>query len=208
MQGTETPHIPTVFDDEHQHVGELYARALIGAAQSSRTLDAVVSQLESIVTQVMDRQPAFELALSNPKVSQQQRMDLLDKVFGSKIDTTLLRFLKVLCRRGRLGFIRSIQNSVEEMRDEALGRLRITVTTAQELAAPQRQALIEKLKSVFKSEISLTTKVNPAILGGIVIRIGDTVYDGSLDGRLLLLKKAAADRAEQNLRARFSSLAV
>ena len=208
MQGPESSNIPTVFDDEHQHVGELYAKALLGAAQTSGSLETVVAQLESIVTDVMDRQPAFEMALSNPKVSQQQRMDLLDKVFGQKLDPVLLRFLKVLCRRGRLGFIRSIHKSVVTMRDDALGRLRVSVTTAQPLSDAQRQDLIEKLKVVFKSDISLSAKVNPSVLGGILIRIGDTVFDGSLDGRLSQLKKVAAERAEQSLREKFSSLAV
>jgi F-type H+-transporting ATPase subunit delta len=208
MQGADSSNIPTVFDDEHQHVGELYAKALLGAAETSGSLETVVAQLESIVTEVLDRQPAFEMALSNPKVSQQQRMDLLDKVFGQKLDPVLLRFLKVLCRRGRLGFIRSIQKSVVTMRDDALGRLRVSVTTAQPLNDSQRQELTEKLKSVFKSDVALSIKVNPAILGGILVRIGDTVFDGSLDGRLSQLKKIAAERAEQNLRAKFSSLAV
>jgi F-type H+-transporting ATPase subunit delta len=178
----------------------------LGAAQASGSVDAVVQQLESIVKEVLDKQPSFEIALSNPKVSQKERMDLIDKVFGSRIDTTLLRFLKVLCRRGRLGFIRSIQSAVEIMRDDAMGRLRVTVTTAKPMDEAQRKSLIEKLKVAFKSDIALAEKVDPAVLGGIVIRIGDTVFDGSVDGRLVQLKKVASERAEQNLRAKFSSL--
>ncbi len=61
----------------------------------------------------MNKQPAFEFALSSPKISQDQIASMLDRAFGGRVDVTLLRFLKVLCRRGRLGFLRSIEAAAQ-----------------------------------------------------------------------------------------------
>lgn len=204
----EAVKIPTVFDDEQQYVGEVYAKALIGSAKTAKNLDVVVDQLSALVGDVLDKKPAFEFALSSPKVSAEQRFALLDRVFANRVDTTLLRFLKVLCRRDRLGFLRSIEKAATRMRDEELGRLRVTVVTANKLSDQELQTLQATLTTTFKKQVSLTSKVDPSILGGLIVRVGDTVYDGSVDGRLNLLRKATAMKAEQAIRDRIGSLAT
>ncbi len=154
----EAVQIPNVFDDEQQYVGEVYAKALIGAAKSAGSLDAVVDQLASLVTDVLDKKPAFEFALSNPKVSAEQRFELLDKVFANRVDSTLLRFLKVLCRRGRLGFLRSIQRAASRMRDEASGRLQVTVVTATKLTPEELKQLQSTLSASFAKDVTITRR--------------------------------------------------
>ena len=200
--------IETVFDDEQQHVGEVYAKALIGAATTAGSLEVVIDQLHSLVEDVFKKKPEFEMALSSPSVSQEQKNALLDRVFSNRIDVTLLRFLKILCRRNRLGSIRSIEEAASRMRDEALGRVRVTVVTASPISAAELTALEEKLSKTFNAKVSLTAQVDPKILGGLVIRIGDTVYDGSIDGRLQQLKKVAASKAEQTIREKIDTLAT
>ncbi len=117
----EAAKIPNVFDDEQVYVGEVYAKALVGAAKAANSVDVVVDQLTSLVRDVLNKQPAFEFALSSPKISQDQIASMLDRAFGGRVDVTLLRFLKVLCRRGRLGFLRSIEAAASRLRDEAQG---------------------------------------------------------------------------------------
>jgi F-type H+-transporting ATPase subunit delta len=203
----EDTRIENVFDDEQQYVGEVYAKALIGAATAAGKLDLVCDQLSSVVSDILDRQPKFEAALSSPNISQEDRAKLLDKVFGGKLEVTLLTFFKVLCRRGRLGFLRSIERAASRMRDDAMGRKRITVTTATAMNEKEQSALLQQLKGMFKTEVSLTAQVDPSVLGGIVIRDGDTVYDGSVEGKLQQLKKATMGRAEQTIRERIGQLA-
>ncbi len=203
----EVVQIPDVFDDEQQYVGEVYAKALIGAAKAAGVLDVVVDQLSSLIREVLSKNSTFEFALSSPKVSNEQRFELLDRVFSGRIDATLLRFLKVLCRRGRLGFLRSIEQAATRMRDEAAGRLRVTVVTASALSAEQRSNLQSTLSTAFKKEVSIHSEVDPSILGGLVIRVGDTLYDGSVDGKLTQLRKATAQKTEQAIRDRIGTLA-
>lgn len=203
----EAVKIPNVFDDEQVYVGDVYAKALIGAATQAGALDAVVDQLSAIIQTGLNAKPAFEFALSSPKISQEQRAALLDRVFSGRVDTTLLRFLKVLCRRGRLGFLRSIEKAASRMRDEIHGRLRVTVVTATAMSDTEKQSLQATLTKSFKKEVKMTAEVDPSILGGLIVRVGDTVYDGSIDGKLNLLKNNAALKAEQALREKIGSLA-
>ena len=192
----QTKKIPTVFDSEEQHVGEVYARALLGAAQSANKVDAVVEQFESLVVDVLDKNPKIEVALANPKMSVEDKWNLIDRVFGGKMEPTLVTMLKVLARRQRLGSLRSIQKSASDLRDELAGRIQVQVTVASELDASARDALIAKLKTVFKKDVRLNTKVDPSILGGLIVRVGDTVLDGSVDGQLAALRKNLARALE------------
>lgn len=197
----------TVFDDESMHVGQVYAKALLGAAESSGSVDETANQFQSLVLDVLDKQPALETALANPKLAAEEKVRILDKVFAGKMDRTLLTFLKVVVTRGRFGAIRSIYQSVVRLRDEAVGRLRIIVTTAEALDAAAVQSLTTKLREIFKTEVVVSTKVDASVLGGLLIRVGDVVFDGSVDGQLKQLRKATIAKAEQVIRDKLSSLA-
>jgi|694.fasta_scaffold16736_11 F-type H+-transporting ATPase subunit delta len=202
----QTNKIATVFDSEEQHVGEVYARALLSTAAKNREVDTVVDELESLVRDVLDRNPKLEAALANPKMQAEDKWALLDRVFGGKMNGTLLTFLKIVARRYRLNAIRAIQESASKLRDELAGRVQVEVTVSKPLDAAAEQALVAKLQGLFKKDVRLQTKVNPAILGGLVVRVGDTVYDGSVDGQLRLLRKSVGQRAENALRSIAGSL--
>ena len=202
----QTKKIPTVFDSEEQHVGEVYARALLGAAQDASGIDQIVEQLESLVNDVLDKSPKVEYAMANPKMSVEDKWGMIDRVFSGKMNPTLLTFLKVLARRHRLGSLRPIQKAASELRDQLAGRIQVQATVAQQLDEKATAALVESLKKVFKKEIRLVTKVDPSILGGLIVRVGDTVLDGSVDGQLASLRKTVGQRAENALRTVADSL--
>lgn len=198
--------IPTVFDSEEQHVGEVYARALLSAAKDANSIDQIVEQLESLVGDVLDKNSKVEFAMANPKMSVEDKWGMIDRVFSGKMNPTLVTFLKVLARRHRLGSIRAIQKAASHLRDEMAGRVQVLATVAQELDEKSKSALVESLKKVFKKEVRLTTKVDPSILGGLIVRVGDTVLDGSVDGQLASLRKTVGQRAENALRTVADSL--
>ena len=197
----------SVFDDESMHVGPIYAKALLAAIGSSGNVDALMEQFHSLIHDVFDKQPVLEMALANPKLPSDEKIRVLDKAFGGKMDATLLTFLKVVSRRGRLSAIRGIYRAAAALRDEAIGRVRVLVTTSQPLDAVALSSLKEKLQNLFKKEVAITTKVDATILGGLIVRVGDMVFDGSVDGQLNLLKKATLAKAEIAIREKLSSLA-
>ncbi len=204
---SETQKSDSAFDDESMHVGPIYAKALLAAVGTTGNVDSVMEQFHSLIHDVFDKQPVLEMALANPKLASDEKIRVLDKVFAGKMDATLLTFLKVVSRRGRLNAIRGIYRAAASLRDEAVGRVRVLVTTAQPLDEAALKSLKEKLQNLFKKDVAITSKVDATILGGLIVRVGDMVFDGSVDGQLNLLKKATLAKAEIAIREKLSSLA-
>ncbi len=204
---SETQKSDSAFDDESMHVGPIYAKALLAAVGSTGNVESVMEQFHSLIHDVFDKQPVLEMALANPKLASDEKIRVLDKAFAGKMDATLLTFLKVVSRRGRLNAIRGIYRAAASLRDEAVGRVRVLVTTAQQLDEAALKSLKEKLQNLFKKDVAITSKVDATILGGLIVRVGDLVFDGSVDGQLNLLKKATLAKAEIAIREKLSSLA-
>lgn len=192
--------VATVFDSEEQHVGQVYAKALLQAANSSNKVDVVVDQLESFVVDVLNKNAAIDFFLSNPKQSVDSKMGLLDRVFGGKMDSILLNFLKVLCRRHRIHFVRGVSRAAAELRDEIAGRVQVQVTTSTALDSNTESALTAKLKMTLNKDVRLVKKVDPSIIGGLVVRVGDTVFDGSVDGQLRVLRRELTSKTDASIR--------
>src|SRR5690606_19372934 len=121
--------------------------------------------------------PRFEQALASPRISQEQKEAMLDRIFSGRIDGRLLNFLKILCRRGRIDALRAIQVQATAMREEQLGKRRIVVTSAQPLSDDQRSHIGHRLREAYGIDAVLVEKVDAALLGGITLRIGDQVID-------------------------------
>ena len=197
-----------VFDEESMYIGPVYAKALLAAVGSSGDADGLMTQFKSFIQDVLDKQPALEAALANPKISAEEKIRILDKVFAGKMDPTLLTFLKVLSKRGRLNVLRGIYAASAALRDEAIGLVRVIITTAQQLDQSAIDSLKEKLQVVFKKKVAITAKVDATVLGGLIVRVGDAVFDGSVDGQLNQLKKATLAKAELAIREKLSILAT
>jgi F-type H+-transporting ATPase subunit delta len=201
---SDVPQHETALDGDQQQIGTLYARALLGSAGSAT--DDVVAELEAVVRECLDRHPALEQALASPRISQENKEAMLERIFRNRIDNRLLNFLKVLCRRGRIDSLRAIQVSAKVMREEQLGRQRILVTSAQPLDDGQRSMIATRLHEVYGKEPVLIEKVDASLMGGIVLRIGDKVLDGSVLGKFDSIRSAVATGVQKAIRDRFESL--
>ncbi len=194
----------SVLDSDEQEVGALYAEALLGSAGDR--VDSIVSELESVVSECLDRHPSLEQALCSPRITEDQKEGMLERIFQGRIDTTLLNFLKVLCRRGRIGSLRAIQSTVTEMREVQLGRQRVQVTSAHPLTEDQRTSITAAFRSAYGKEAILLEKLDESLLGGIVLRIGDQVLDGSVLGKLDLMQAALKSGIQKAIRDQYESL--
>lgn len=194
----------TVLDSDAQQVGALYGKAILGAA--GKDADEIVLQLNAIVQQCFAQYPALEQLLASPRVSQVEKESLIDRVFRGKIHAKLLNFLKVLCRRGRVGWLRGIQVSANAIRDEQLGRIRVVVTSAYALTGDQQKSIAAKLGQTLGKEVVLEEKVDPSLLGGILIRVGDQVFDGSVLGKMSAIRNAVSGGIQKSIRDNFASL--
>ena len=201
---SDVPQHETALDSDEQQVGALYGKALLGSAGDA--VDAIVAELEAVVKECLNQHPALEQALSSPRISQEAKEAMLDRIFSGRVDARLLNFLKVLCRRGRIGSLRAIQVTATVMREEQLGRQRVTVTSAQPLNDEQRALIAAKFSETYGKQAVLIEKVDEKLLGGIILRIGDRVLDGSVLGKMDAIRSAVATGVQKAIRDRYESL--
>ncbi len=191
---------PTVLDPVEQQLGKVYAEALLGAAGKAGNAEAVLSELNSLVRDVLQKLPQFDAVLRSPKVSHEEKVRLLDAAFQGKMSEVLLNFLKVLTRRGRFSALRSIARAAQELHHERTGRTDVLVRTAESLTPELHAQIMDRLRQSLGREPVLRVEVDPELIGGVVIRIGDTVYDGSIARQLVRLRDETAAQISREIR--------
>ncbi len=190
----------TVFDTGLQHLGTVYAKALLGAGEKAGDTERVLDELRSLVEDVLDRLPELEAALVAPKVPLESKLRMLDQAFQRSMTPTLLNFLKVLARRGRFACIRAVQQAARRLYNELRGRVEVQVRSAQPLTAAQQKLTANQLRQSLGREVDMQWDLDPQLIGGLVIRVGDTVYDGSVANRLQRLRDTMVAKTTQQIR--------
>jgi len=125
---------------------------------------------------------------------------MLDKILAGKASDMFLNFLKIVSQHGRLDCLRVIQTSLKEQYSKDQGRLEVLVTTATRLDEPTVATLQDKLNRAFDATIDITLNVDSSLVGGTVIRIGDTVYDSSIANRLERIRTTARENTIREIR--------
>jgi F-type H+-transporting ATPase subunit delta len=195
-------------DSGRQHLGSVYAKALLGAAEKAGQADQVVEELESLVTDVLNKLPQLEEALKTPRLTHEERLTILDKAFGGRLSPTLLTFLKVVSKHGRLDCLRAIARAARKQVNASRGRVEVIVETAYPLSNPLRERITGRLTQLLGRQVMLTTDVNEDLLGGLMVRVGDTVYDASLAARLKRMEQVTLDHTKQKIRESLARFAV
>lgn len=197
----------TVLDTGALQLGRVYAQALIAAAKKEGVTDEVIEQLGQLVDEVLSQHPTLASVFASPRVSQDEKSRILDSLLGDKVHSVLLRFLKVTAGRGRLGYLNEIRHSADELKNEMLGRVVAEVRTAQPLTAELRQSVQQRLAEKLGKDVVLKETVDPALIGGLVVRVGDTVIDSSVSGQLEALSLKARDGLARRMIANADSFA-
>jgi F-type H+-transporting ATPase subunit delta len=195
-------------DAGRQHLGSVYAKALLDAAEKTGQADHVVEELEALIGDVLDKLPKLDEALKSPRLTHEERLPILDKAFGGKLSATTLTFLKVVSKHGRLDCLRAIALAARKQLNTARGRVEVLVETAYPISNPIRERIAARLTQLLGRQVMLTTDVNEDLLGGLVVRVGDTVYDASLAARLKRMQQVTLDHTKQTIRESIERFAV
>jgi F-type H+-transporting ATPase subunit delta len=126
--------------------------------------------------------------LESPKISEAEKNEVFFKAFGDRVPRHFLRFLQTLVRKRRQMLIPEISSEYDKLLDIHEGRVHANVTVARETSDADTAKIAEHLSRVVGKNVVPHVTVNPAILGGVVVKIGDTVMDGSVRRRLARLK--------------------
>lgn len=192
-------------DVRAQQIASSYAKAFLNAAQKAGQLDARVAEFDALLREVLNRFPEFDDLLTSALLGHEERLEILDRVFAGRLSNELLDFLKVLSGHDRLDLVREIHGQVRAQYDVLRGRVRVQVSSAVPLSKADTEQMMPALRKLLGGEPEVETIVDPALIGGLVLRIGDTVYDGSVARQLEQLREQMINRSVHEIQSRRNS---
>jgi F-type H+-transporting ATPase subunit delta len=167
---------------EKTTIARPYAKAAFQEAQGDKQLARWSETLRAAATAVQD--PRVHELLGSPSVSGEDLAQLVMGVTGTTIDEHGQNFFRMLAENHRLGFLPEIAALFDEYKDEAERVIDVTVTSAAPIDSRQEQALGKALERKLKRAVRLHSATDSTLIGGAILRAGDTVIDGSLLTRL------------------------
>jgi F-type H+-transporting ATPase subunit delta len=188
------------FDAGREHLGHVYGQALLGAAEKAGVTEQVMAELDSLVDDVLEKLPNLRNVFAAPKVTAEEKERILDKILGGA-SRVLLQGLKVMARHGRLDCVRDVRLAFRKLLNELRGRVEVLVRVATPISDAQLSQIADKLRGMLKKDVDIKMEVRPEILGGIIVKVGDTLYDGSVVAKLDQMRSKALVNTEKELRA-------
>lgn len=159
-----------------------YAKAIFELAGEEGGVDAWMARL-SLIREILG-DPSASAILDNPSLPLETRMGAVDALDLPGVGPQGMNLMRMLVASGRTGRIGEITSQYEALADAAAGRVRATVTTAIPLSEADRAALGRDLSSSLGRDVRLDSKVDPGILGGLILQVGDRLTDASVAARL------------------------
>lgn len=167
-----------------------YAAALYDLAQGDKTIDAVETGLAAIA-QLAAESPDFNRFLRSPVISADVKAATVDSILAqTKMHPTVANFVKVVARNGRLFVLPTMIKSFQALAAEGRGEIAADVTSAAPLSKAQLSELAQTLKRKIGKTVTLNERVDPALIGGLVVKVGSRMIDSSLKAKLTAMKIA------------------
>ncbi len=168
-------------------VAQRYAKSIIDLATEKNELDAVNSDM-TMVKETIENSRDLRIALTNPIISNEKKLDVLKALFGGKVSEGTQKFFQVISNKGRESYLYSIAGEAVRMYNEIKGIEAANVTTAIPLTSELRQEFITLVENITKKSVNLSEKVDENILGGFVLTINDRQIDASVSSKLQNLR--------------------
>ena len=195
-------------DVDAEKIAEVYAKAYLGAVTSQDgSIDDAVAEFASLVD-VLKSQPKFATILASAMVATDEKIALLEKAIASSASPLFWGFLKIIAKRNRLDLLLPIFSQTQNLLDERRKRIPVTITTATAVDSQLFAALSEKLRGVLGGEPIIRSVIDPEVIGGLVVRVGDTIYDASVSTQLQNVCRQIIERSAQEIQNRRESFRV
>ena len=195
-------------DVDAEKIAEVYAEAYLNAvASQGGSIEEAVAEFTSLVD-ILKVQPKFGDVLASAMVPSNEKVDLMKKAIASKASPLFWNFLQIVAKRNRLDLLLPIFLQAKILLDKRQKRIPVTITTATEIDQQLFSTLSEKLREELDGEPVIRSVVNPDVLGGLVVRVGDTIYDASVSAQLHNVCRQMIERSAQNIQNRRNSFQV
>lgn len=166
-----------------------YASALLSAAEEGNFLNQIVDELH-MIKEVLEHSRDLVYALRSPLVKGDRKIHILEEIFKDSVGEKMFLFLKLVARKKRAGLLPEIIDEFQILLDEKRGVINVDITSASKLSEEQAEELVTKLAAFTGKEIRPRMAINEQFIGGVAVKIGDTIYDGSISHQLQMLRKS------------------
>jgi len=173
-------------------IARSYAEALFALGERHGQLEQFGSALDLVAASI-EREPKLRLFLDTPKVEPAEKKRVLKEALEGRIPPLVLNFLMVVLDKRRQRIIPQISDEYRALLDEHFGRVHAEVTLAREPDEAMEREIAQELSDKLGKTVIPRVHVDPGILGGIVVRYGDRILDGSLRRRLVTLRRRLLD---------------
>lgn len=168
-------------------ISSRYSSSFLEIAIEKNFLEKASSDMELILN-AFEKSRELKLVVESPVIKSEKKESILMEIFSGKVDPETLNFIKFIVLKGREALLPSIAVRFLELKDEHLGIIRASVTSAFELTNEQKNQLKDKFESALGKKVLLSYQIDKNILGGFIAKVGDTIYDASVMHQLDQLK--------------------
>lgn len=169
-------------------ISRRYAKALFEIALANNSIDTLEQELRGIVA-ALGETPDFKRILFHPQIETDEKKALINKIFTGQISSTALNFIEFLVEKRREEYLQNIVDRFTVLANEHRNVVEAKVTTAVELSAEEVTEMTARLSKLTGKTVQVSTVVDATIIGGAIVRIGDTIIDGSIVNKLNSLKQ-------------------
>ena len=174
-------------------VANIYAGALLEIGQENNTLERIEEEL-NFLSGLFSEDKRLMQFLNTPGITIASKKDFVDKVLKDRLSDVSMNFLKLLIDNGRQSIIQSVHELLIGLIDQVYNRQRVVVVTSGKLEKGTLGELRDLLREKYEKEIILQEEIDESILGGIILKIGDLIVDGSLANDLRNIEKSLLRR--------------
>ncbi|MCS6849560.1 MAG: ATP synthase F1 subunit delta [Gemmataceae bacterium] len=189
-------------DARTRQIARVYAEALLRAADEASQADEVVADFEALLQAVEGSSPELRRLFANGVMSRRVRGEVIRRVFEGRAHPLLVNFLLVVNDHDRTALLPVMLYELKELRDRRARRIPVSVYAAVPLSDDQLERIRNRLREVLNLEPRLEVRVDPALLGGLMIRVGDQVFDGTVRTRLHQLRDQLIARSSHEIQSR------
>lgn len=166
------------------NISKRYARAFFEIAAEEKKLEQLHSELNQFSSMITQNKALKEF-LANPIIEQDDKKAVVEKIISKlNFSKMTVNFLKLLVDKKRIDSLPDIEICYRQLMDEALKKVRINVKTAFPLSSKMRDYIIANMEKISGRKVDITVETAPELLGGVIISVGDTLYDGSVKSQL------------------------
>ena len=189
-------------DVSERKLARIYAEALLNAAEKNDAGPEVLGELHQFLDDIRRRDPYVRAFFTSGVIGKERREAALKAAFGGRAHPVLMNFLLVLNDHDRLMLIRPILDEMQNLEDLRRRRFRVQVRSAVPLSAEQSGRLLNDLRGTFRLEPIIDQQIEPQLLGGMILRVGDFVFDGSVRTQILNLRKQLREMSSHEIQSR------